>query len=62
MNIKIGAGRLHGTVQMISSKSDVHRLLLAAALADGPTEILLNGTSEDIEATMLCLKALGSRV
>lgn len=62
MNIKISVGQLHGKVNMISSKSDVHRLLVASVLADGPTEILLNGTSEDIEATIFCLKELGSRI
>ena len=38
MNIKISRGALRGTVQMISSKSDAHRLFIGAALADQPTE------------------------
>lgn len=62
MNIKISRGLLRGTVQMISSKSDAHRLLIGAALADMPTEMELNGRSEDLEATILCLKALGADV
>lgn len=62
MNIKIRAGHLRGKVKMVSSKSDVHRLLIAAALAEEPTELVLNGNSEDIEATIACLKALGSMV
>ena len=62
MNIKIGYGHLEGTVEMISSKSNVHRLLLAAALAEKPTEIKLKGRSEDIEATGACLMGLGSNV
>lgn len=49
VNMRIGRGHLRGTVQMISSKSDVHRLMIAAALANGPTEIFLNGRSEDID-------------
>lgn len=60
MNIKISRGILGGTVQMISSKSDAHRLFIGAALADMPTEMVLNGRSEDLEATILCLQALGA--
>lgn len=30
MNIKISRGALRGTVQMISSKSDAHRLFIGA--------------------------------
>ncbi len=62
MNIKIRQGKLKGSVHIISSKSNVHRLLLAAALADKPTEIAMKGHSEDIEATGSCLMALGSQV
>ena len=47
MNIKISRGALRGTVQMISSKSDAHRLFIGAALADQPTEMMINGSSED---------------
>ena len=61
MNIKITGGHLTGKVQMISSKSDGHRLLIAAALADAPTQIQIQGVSEDIEATILCLKNLGAQ-
>ena len=60
MNIKISRGALRGTVQMISSKSDAHRLFIGAALADRPTEMVLNGSSEDLEATLQCLQALGA--
>ena len=54
MNIKISRGALRGTVQMISSKSDAHRLFIGAALADQPTEMVLNGSSEDLEAFSVC--------
>ena len=60
MNIRIAKGALRGTVQMISSKSDAHRLFIGAALADQPTEMVLNGSSEDLEATLQCLQALGA--
>ncbi len=58
-------GRIcRGTVAAIPSKSDAHRLLLCAALADAPTEIAVgNGElSADIHATMACIKALGGDV
>ena len=60
MNIKISRGALRGIVQMISSKSDAHRLFIGAALADQPTEMMINGSSEDLEATLQCLQALGA--
>lgn len=53
-------GPLSGTVKAIASKSHVHRLLMAAALADQPTVIFCETRSEDITATMRVLKALGA--
>ena len=54
--------RLSGTLNAISSKSFAHRLLICAALADRPTSISLNGLSDDISATIRCLKAMGCRI
>ena len=56
---------LDGAVTAIPSKSDVHRKLICAALADGPTELALSNIpnaqlSADIKATMACLTALGA--
>ncbi len=56
---------LDGPVAAIPSKSDVHRKLICAALADRPTELLVSTTpnarlSADIHATMACLTALGA--
>ncbi len=62
MNIKIGKSTLKGNIKVISSKSDAHRLLIAAALADQPTKILLEGWNNDIEATKNCLEALGCKI
>lgn len=62
MNIKIGKSTLKGNIKIISSKSDAHRLLIAAALADQPTRILVEGWSNDIEATKNCLEALGCHI
>lgn len=62
MNIKIGKSILKGNIKVISSKSDAHRLLIGAALADKPTKIFLEGWSNDIEATKNCLEILGCKV
>ncbi len=51
-----------GEIPAISSKSDAHRLLLAAALADRETELVCNVLSDDIRATARCLAALGAGV
>ncbi len=54
---------VYGCVEAIPSKSVAHRVLIAAALADVATDVVLNGfTSEDIEATIRCIEALGANV
>ena len=60
--MRIAPGRLSGTVEAIASKSEAHRLLICAAFADGVTDIDCNATSQDIDATASCLRALGARV
>ncbi len=58
--LRISPGKLSGRVRAVASKSDAHRALIAAALADGPTALVFDGTSRDIEATVECLRALGA--
>lgn len=53
---------LAGSVPAIASKSMAHRLIIAAALANGETHVVCNTTCEDIDATVRCLTALGSRI
>ncbi len=53
---------LGGKISAIASKSQAHRLLICAALADRPTEIFCPETSQDIEATAKCLSALGAEI
>lgn len=62
MNVLIRSGKLTGTVPAPASKSEAHRLLICAALADRPTRLTLNASSEDIEATVACLRALGAKI
>ena len=52
---------LGGTLrQVIASKSQAHRLLICAALADRPTRLRNIPPSRDAEATCRCLRALGA--
>jgi len=58
VDVEILPGPLRGTVKAIPSKSQAHRALICAALADEPVNIVCEGTSKDIEATEACLDAL----
>ena len=62
MDITIHPRRLRGEINIIPSKSQAHRVLICAAFADGPTRILCNETSRDMEATADCLRALGADI
>lgn len=62
MNIKIGKTPLSGRVRIISSKSDGHRALIASALAERDSLLLMDGWSADMEATARCLEALGAEI
>ena len=53
---------IEGSISAIASKSQAHRLLICAALADRKSEILCPETSKDIEATAMCLSALGAEI
>ncbi len=62
MILSITPSTLSGIVHAPVSKSAAHRLLICAALADKPTEILCEGSNEDIDATLACLSALGAKI
>lgn len=62
MKVSIKPGKLGGTIRAIESKSYAHRALICAAFADRPTEIVCTALSDDIEATMGCLRALGADI
>ena len=49
-----------GCIAAIPSKSQAHRLLICAALADEPSTLRCPGLSRDIEATAACLRAMGA--
>ena len=58
----VSPGARCGTVTAPSSKSHVHRLLIAAALGKRPVNIRLRGLSKDILATADCLRAAGADI
>lgn len=62
MDIAIRPAILNGSVRAIGSKSDIHRLMICAAMADGVTKISGIVGSEDVHATASCLRALGADV
>lgn len=62
MNVRIKPSKLIGRVNAPSSKSFSHRMLIAAALAGGVSEISNISASEDIDATVGALTALGAKI
>ncbi len=53
---------LGGKIAAIASKSQAHRYLICAALADGVSRIRCDECSADIDATVRCLNALGASI
>ena len=62
MKVEIRPSQASGTVAAPPSKSLTHRALIAAALAPGTGTIKNVSPSEDIMATMDCLRVLGARI
>ncbi|MBO5213678.1 MAG: 3-phosphoshikimate 1-carboxyvinyltransferase [Clostridia bacterium] len=60
MKLKITPSVAQGTVQAPPSKSMAHRLLICAGLSQGESVIENVAFSQDILATLDCLKALGA--
>ena len=61
MNLTITPTRLSGTVTPPPSKSQAHRLLIAAALAGDGSVIHNLADSQDIQATRRCMEALTTK-
>ena len=61
MDIRITPKHLTGAVTPPPSKSQAHRLLIAAALAGGVSAVRGVARSQDVEATLRCLTALGGQ-
>ncbi len=62
MDITIQPRPLRGTLTIIPSKSQAHRLLICAAFADRSTQLLCPETNRDMDATAECLNALGAEI
>lgn len=62
MSITLLPGPRSGTVRVPSSKSQIQRLLLAAALGNKAVTIHCRGISRDVSAMMSCLSAMGAEI
>lgn len=62
MDIIIRPADLCGEINAVASKSYAHRLLILSSLSDKKTIIKCAGGSDDIDATINCLKALGAKI
>ncbi|MCD8145684.1 MAG: 3-phosphoshikimate 1-carboxyvinyltransferase [Clostridiales bacterium] len=60
MDLAIYPHKLQGTVTPPPSKSQAHRAIICAALAEGESLILNLQLSQDIHATLNCMRALGA--
>lgn len=49
-------------IKAVTSKSEIHRLLICSALADTQTRVLCQNTNADITATVSCLNSLGADI
>ena len=56
------SGARSGHVKIPASKSQAHRILICAALSQGETDIVCDGISNDISATIGCMRALGADI
>ncbi len=61
-SVTITPGKLSGSVTLPPSKSLSHRAIICAALCDGISEIDNIGQSEDIDATISAMEALGASI
>lgn len=62
MELILPPARIAGRIAAIPSKSQAHRLLICAALANRTTRLACGGLSEDIEATVRCLNAMSAAI
>ena len=62
MQMRLKGSTLSGKISSIPSKSDAHRCFICSALADKSSKLFLPQSSDDIDATIECLRALGSEI
>lgn len=62
MNVILCSPEVRSLYEALPAKAEAHRALIAAALSDGPTDIICPRVNDDIIATARCLEALGARI
>ena len=62
MNVTFSSFAPVGCVNAPASQSAAHRMLILASLADGESTVKMNTGSEDIDATVRCLRQLGAEI
>lgn len=62
MDLTVYPRKLSGTLQIIPSKSQAHRILICAAFSDAPVTVICPESNQDIDATAECLSALGAEI
>ena len=62
MNAVFAPSQPRGVVRVPASKSCAHRMLICAALAEGESALHNLEFSEDIFATINCLRVLGAEI
>ena len=62
MRVEIRPSRARGIVTAPPSKSMAHRLLICAGLAQGESIVRSLAYSEDVKATIACLRSLGAQI
>ena len=62
MKVRIHKGSAQGTVSAPASKSMAHRILIAAAMAEGTSIVRGVSDCDDVTATSACLSALGASI
>lgn len=61
MDVKITPALLQGSITPPPSKSQAHRLIIAASLAAGESRVDNVALSQDITATLNCMRSLGAK-
>ncbi|MDR3264336.1 MAG: 3-phosphoshikimate 1-carboxyvinyltransferase [Clostridiales bacterium] len=61
MTVTLKRQYLHGEIDVITSKSAAHRIMICAAAASRSVKIFGLNNSADVDATRRCLTALGAR-
>ena len=60
--VRISPRKLSGNISVPPSKSDAHRAIICASLAEGKSVVGPVEMSEDIKATISCMKNLGAEI